>query len=237
VYRRIESAEIVKTASRLMQRVRARFPDAGLAGVAEELLGLAEESQARCESIARPNTPLRVGIISFVVLGLAGIFSVVLLKVRVTDSIWELASLSETAESILGTVVFMGAAIAFLLTLEQRHKRLRALAALTELRAIAHVIDMHQLTKDPEMIMVPHPKTDVSPARDMSPFELNRYLDYCSELLSVVSKIGALYVQSFPDAQAMGAVDDLEDLTTGLSRKIWQKIMILDRYVPRDREA
>jgi hypothetical protein len=48
-----------------------------------------------------------------------------------------------------------------------------------------------------------------------------------------VSKIGALYVQSFPDSQALTAVDEIDDLTSGLSQKIWQKIMILDRYLDR----
>ena len=62
----------------------------------------------------------------------------------------------------------------------------------------------------------------------MSPFELGRYFDYCSELLSLIAKIGAVYVQDFTDAVALGAVDEVENLTTGLSRKIWQKIMVLE---------
>ena len=103
-----------------------------------------------------------------------------------------------------------------------------------ELRALAHIIDMHQLTKDPEMVLGEHPPTESSPARNLTPFQLNRYLDYCSEMLSLVSKIGALYVQSFPDAQALAAVADIGNLTTELSQKIWQKIMILDRYVARE---
>jgi hypothetical protein len=47
-------------------------------------------------------------------------------------------------------------------------------------------------------------------------------------MLSLMGKVAALYVQDFPDAQAVAAVDDIENLTTGLSRKIWQKIMILE---------
>jgi hypothetical protein len=49
-------------------------------------------------------------------------------------------------------------------------------------------------------------------------------------MLALVSKIAALYVQSFPDSQALAAVDEIESLTTGLSQKIWQKMVILDRY-------
>jgi hypothetical protein len=62
----------------------------------------------------------------------------------------------------------------------------------------------------------------------MTPFELNRYFDYCNDSLALISKIAALYVQGFQDPVLLDAVDDVEDLTSGLSRKIWQKIIILD---------
>ena len=53
-------------------------------------------------------------------------------------------------------------------------------------------------------------------------------LDYCSELLSLISKIGAIYVQDFADTVALEAVDQLSTLTNGLSRSIWQKIIIIE---------
>jgi hypothetical protein len=62
----------------------------------------------------------------------------------------------------------------------------------------------------------------------MTPFQLNRYLDYCSDALALISKIAALYVQNFQDPVLLDAVDDVEDLTAGFSRKIWQKITILE---------
>lgn len=48
-----------------------------------------------------------------------------------------------------------------------------------------------------------------------------------SETLAVIGKIAAVYAQTSDDAAALAAVDEIEDLTTGLSRKIWQKLMIL----------
>ena len=36
-------------------------------------------------------------------------------------------------------------------------------------------------------------------------------------------------MQDFPDGTTLAAVDQLENLGTGLSQKIWQKIMILER--------
>ena len=46
-------------------------------------------------------------------------------------------------------------------------------------------------------------------------------------MLSLVGKVGFLYVQKFDDPVAVKSVNDLETLTTALSRKVWQKIMIL----------
>ncbi len=65
----------------------------------------------------------------------------------------------------------------------------------------------------------------------LSPFQVGRYLDYCSELLSLIGKIAVVYVQDFQDPVVLTAVDEIEHLTTALSRKIWQKIMILDQVV------
>ncbi len=61
----------------------------------------------------------------------------------------------------------------------------------------------------------------------MTEFELQRYLNYCSEMLAMISKIAALYVQHFPDTEIVDVVNDIESLTHGLSRNIWQKIMLL----------
>ena len=102
------------------------------------------------------------------------------------------------------------------------------LKAIHELRALAHIVDMHQLPKDPESYFAPAQHTTPSLRRAMTPFELNRYLDYCSESLALISKIAALYVQGFQDPVLLDAVDDVEDLTAGFSRKIWQKITILE---------
>ena len=84
------------------------------------------------------------------------------------------------------------------------------------------------LTKDPERLMSHPAPTMSSPARTMTRSELGRYLDYCSELLSLTSKIAALFVERFDDPVTLGAVNEIESLTAGLSRKIWQKISMLN---------
>jgi hypothetical protein len=87
---------------------------------------------------------------------------------------------------------------------------------------------MHQLTKDPSNVLAGGPSTPSSPKRGMDRFALTRYLDYCSEMLSLTNKLAALYAQHLPDAVVIDAVNDIEQLTTNLSGKIWQKITILD---------
>jgi hypothetical protein len=67
-----------------------------------------------------------------------------------------------------------------------------------------------------------------SPKRQLTLPELIRYLDYCSELLSLNSKIAALYVQHFSDEVVVNAVSDVEQLCAGLARKIWQKLGIAE---------
>ena len=46
-------------------------------------------------------------------------------------------------------------------------------------------------------------------------------------MLSLIGKVAALYSQSLPDDVIVGAVNEIESLSAGLSRKIWQKIIIL----------
>ena len=50
-------------------------------------------------------------------------------------------------------------------------------------------------------------------------------------MLSLTSKVAAIYVERFDDPVVLTTVNDLQALTTGLSQKIWQKIMILDTAV------
>ena len=45
----------------------------------------------------------------------------------------------------------------------------------------------------------------------------------------MIGKIAAVYSQHLTDSIALQASDQLEGLTTDLSRKIWQKVILLDR--------
>jgi hypothetical protein len=83
---------------------------------------------------------------------------------------------------------------------------------------------MHQLEKDRERLCTVGPSD-----RPMSRLELVRHLDYCSEMLAVISKIAAVYLQNFNESVTLSGVNEVENLTTALSQKIWQKIIGLDQ--------
>lgn len=228
MYRELNADRIVETAEALAVRIAERFPSSGLSRLASELTGVAQQASARCREIRRPH----VGYRCLAALGLGLILLAMGFLVRnlkATGEMWHVENLFAETNDFLGTMVFLGAAVLFMVSLESRSKRAKALEAIAELRALAHIVDMHQLTKDPEYVLGRGHPTARSPHRTMSPFELNRYFDYCSECLSLISKIGALYIQAFQDPVALDAADDLEALCTGLSRKIWQKILVLER--------
>ena len=239
-YRNLKLDHIAETASRLERRIVERFPDAGLARVAQELQTLVKEAASRALRFRRPHRGLRCIAILLVVGLVAAVVFAGLQIDQDQEHLRELFhpdSFIQTLESTLATVVFLGAAIVFLMSLEQRWKRRQALEAIRELRSIAHIIDMHQLTKDPESTLRQGPATPSSPKRTLTPFLLSRYLDYCSEMLSLVSKVAAIYVQDFPDHEALAAVDQLTSLTTNLSQNIWQKMNILDRAAEEERAS
>jgi hypothetical protein len=50
-------------------------------------------------------------------------------------------------------------------------------------------------------------------------------------MLALISKIGVLYVQDSTDGATIAVVDEIEDLTSALSRKCWQKIMVIQRSI------
>lgn len=225
-YRALDADRIVATIKRLSKRIEERFPESGLTQVAKELRTISLQSRERVLLAARPIPWVRVLVAVLIALIIGAVIGALVrfewsVEVGLLDALGAL-------EAAINDIVFVFAGIFFLWTVETRIKRGRSLKALHELRSIAHVIDMHQLTKDPERMLSSDAKdTESSPKRTMTPAELGRYLDYCSELLSLTGKLAALYVQDFDDSVVLTSVNEIESLTTGLSRKIWQKLMMV----------
>ena len=232
-YKSLDSDKIVATVEALQKRINERFPGFGISKVCAQLLDISRLAKDRSLWIGKPILSLRIGIGFFLLVIVAGAGSTVL-SLQMPVQRLDFPQFIQILEAGINDVVFIGVAIFFFVTLETRIKRRRALKAIHELRSLAHIIDMHQLTKDPDRVISQDGGTASSPQRKMSPFELGRYLDYCSEMLSLVGKIAALYVQHFDDSVVLSSVNEVEGLTTGLSRKIWQKIMILHSLTQRD---
>ena len=225
---RLDETQILVTLRRLRDRIDERFPGSGLGHVAADLLQIGDETAALVAYLGRPNWPIRIAVGAVIAI-IGAVLVAAALSVRMPAGIDGLGAFAQATESAINDLVFLGIAIFFLVSLEDRIKRRRALAALHRLRSVAHIVDMHQLTKDPERLLSPQADTASSPTRSLTGPELGRYLDYCSELLSLISKLAALHVQRFNDGVTLGAVNEIEGLCGGLSNKIWQKITLLDR--------
>jgi hypothetical protein len=227
----LDAIHVVSSAEKLRNRVAERFPKATLLRTAERLVLTAKSTIARAEELARPNVPLRVAILLLIAtLVLALGWGVYTLKPR-GPGVERLDDAVAFFQSTVESLFFVGVGVAFLVTLEGRWKRRRALAAIHDLRVLSHLVDMHTLDKDPIYVTQKGRTTASSPKRTLTAFELNRYLDYCSEMLSLTGKIAAIYGRDLQDPVALGAIDQVESVTTDLSRKIWQKLMLLDRDV------
>ena len=220
--------KIVSTLQKLANRVEKRFPGSGLARACCHLLEIARLSDDRSRWLGEPMYGLRIGlalliIVIVIVAGGATITSVVRLRADTLDVI----EFVQVLEAGINDLIMICAGLFFVWTLELWIKRKRIMSHIRQLPAIAHVIDMHQLTKDPEKLLSTSEAAHKADKNKMNAVELGRYLDYCSEMLSLTGKVAAVYVQQFPDHVALAFVNEIESLTTGLSRKIWQKIMIL----------
>ena len=227
--RSIRPELLSETAGRLVGRIGERFPDSNLLQVAREVQALCSEAPARLEYFSRPLWWWRV----LAVMLIASFLCLIALMCSRLGGIPSFQSLSDLVQAIeagINDLIFLCLGAYFLISAESRVRRKRVLSALQELRALAHIIDLHQLTKDPERVSNPEEDTQSSPKRMLNAFQLGRYLDYCSELLSLLSKLAALYVEKTSDGELVRAVDEIESLTNGLSRKIWQKIMVMGAH-------
>lgn len=231
-YRALDAGEILTTQARLCQRIDERFPGSGLGKVARDLLAVGRECAEASAHVARPNWIVRLAagtVAVLLVLAVAlGIWNAARL-IGIRESGIGLTDFIQGLESITNEVILLSLALFFLASVENRLKRRVALKYLHQLRSLAHVVDMHQLTKDPDQLISSTLGTASSPKRTFTRHELGRYLDYCSELLSVTGKLAALFMQGFSDSLVLQAVNEVESLTSGLSRKIWQKITLLER--------
>jgi len=236
-YAELELGQILRTLATLEHRISERFPGSGLSRVAVQLQRVGEGTGKVLARARRPNWLVRaaVAVAVALVIGLAVMLAIYLRSLSVEVN--GVGDFLQAVESAAQDVIFLAIAVYFLFTLEMRFKRRLALRELHRIRSIVHLVDMHQLTKDPEHLLVGGPRTPSSPERRLNRFELSRYLDYCTELLSLCSKLAALHVQHLNDPVVLEAVSDIEVLASNLSNKIWQKIVVVDNAARQQEPA
>ncbi|HRV57819.1 hypothetical protein [Phycicoccus sp.] len=226
---RLDAPTVIATIDQLEGRIRARFADRGLPKAAAELRSAATEVSELGVHLRGRLRVLRWTARAASVLVALGMALVLVVAARDADLSGSVRSVDWVAlvESTIQTLVFGGLTLLFLNALPDRLERRHLLRRLHRLRSLAHVIDMHQLTKDPERLRSDFEPTDATVAVDLTRAEMQHYLGYCSELLALVGKVAALCAEDSQDGLILETVSDIENLTNGMSRKIWQKISLL----------
>jgi hypothetical protein len=223
----LEAPAVKETVEELYGRIEARFPKRGLLGVCGDLITLVDEVQT---AAGVGHRQIRVArMLSRIAMGVVLAVTLAALVLAAHDAIWgkDVQNFIDglgVAETAISDLVYASIAIFFLWSFPERLQRSKLLNLLHQLRSTAHVIDMHQLTKDPEQLKPSFVPTAKSTKLGMTRDQVERYLDYCSELLSLVGKTAALCAEESRDSVILETVSTVETLTVGLSRKIWQKI-------------
>ena len=139
--------KLLETAERLQKRIAKLFPDSGLTQIAGEIVQITREAMARAEKIRRPDLLLRGGLALLALLAVAG---VVKHFYSYNDSQTALRDLMQFMDTTKGAAAYMAGAAIFLVTLEVRLKRRRALKAIHE-RRYGYIIDSTSLP-DPDRL-------------------------------------------------------------------------------------
>ena len=218
------------TVAQLERRILARFGERGLTKAARDLGQLVVLVQSEADAVARPTAPHdpdrpchRSVVIVVATVAALGIS----LRSVVTEGLPNTADWVPLVESVVNDLVFAAIAVVFLWAVPERLERRTLLRLLHRLRSLAHVIDMHQLSKDPEQVSPTYTPTAQSVAHGLDAEQLHHYLSYCSEMLSLTAKTAALCAEHTADGVVLETVSYIETLSTELSNKIWQKISLL----------
>jgi len=221
---------VEETVARLEARIRARFPDRRLGDAAHALRTAVPQIHDAFEASKVRRSRIRwVTRVTGVVIVLVAVIATALaLRDPVFDGTESTVDWLPIVESTINDLVFTSIAVFFLWALPERLERRALLDLLHRLRSLAHVVDMHQLDKDPEQTRSDYERTTHSPTRPILDSEqLHQYLDYCSELVSLIAKTAALCAERTSDPVVLGTVSEIETLTAQMSQKIWQKISLL----------
>jgi hypothetical protein len=218
-----------KTAERLVERIHSRFGDDDLTNIARQVLDVATMSERRIARALRVGFFIRLltwPVVIAVGIGIAAWIKSLHLAIQVNDA----GDLAQSLDSVLQLMLVVGAGGWFLLSIGTKVQRRSLFKALQELHALAQIIDLVQLDKDPDRLhFSSEQRTAKSPTlgKANTAFLLSRYLDYCSELLSVLGKISCLYRERVSDEAVLSRLGDFERLANQLRSSIGSKMVLI----------
>jgi hypothetical protein len=222
VKHRLDPERIIETAENLAKRIGQRMPGSGLSSLAMELAGIARATDQRALEARRPILAIRFASATAIGLSLLGLWYLV-------DDIharWEFGTITEVFEATdagFNLLVILAGALWFLITLESRLKRKRALGSIEELREFIHVIDLTQLYYTPELY-----KPDDTISQNAWGFDYT-YLLFCTQMIRVISNLAALYTRGAADDSVLRAASDVEMLTNAVTSKLLSKVETVRR--------
>lgn len=224
----LDIQKVLATITKLNARIEDRLPNSSLLYTCRDFHFTALKCHNVLTEILKPNYFLRFICGLVIVISLLGAFyGCTLIELEVQNTIFDIATF---AEASINNILLIGAAYYFIFNLEKRFERAKAIKYMNILSGYVHVVDMHQLTKDPHVYCSAYESsTEHSPERILTPFEFQRYLIYCTEFLSLISKVSAIFSHSIEDNLVAKNADEIENLSSLISSKIWQKLIILER--------
>ena len=229
MYRRLNPHKILSTIRLVRGRVQKLFPQSGLGEVSSEVLAAAEDVLEEGRKLRRPLWKLRCLIAASTLL-LIAIPILVGMSLKFDTAFDSLADFMQATDAGFNVLILLTGGIIFLISTENRVKRNRTLRSLNQLRSLAHVIDMHQLSKDPGMLRIAdlEPRGDrIRPPCIRSDEHLWYYLSFCCDLLAVLGKLAAWYAEFQTDRAVLQTVNGIENLCSDTARKVWQKMSFL----------
>lgn len=231
-YRELRPESLRKTLKLFSKHISEKFPGSGLSAVSAELEQTAEVCISAMQKLRRPSWGLRITVTVCVLLLISLPLDVLLLLQMPIkfDSLSDFTELMQATDAGFNLMVLLAGAALFLISMESRMKRKHALGVLDELRSLAHVVDMHQLNKDPAMhipLVAPEGGELQKGQTIRSAADLWYYLSFCTDLLSIVGKLAALFAQGQTDRVVLDTINEIETISTALSRKIWQKMTLV----------
>jgi hypothetical protein len=227
----LAAGHVGATVAHLERRIHARFGERGLTKAVRDLGQLVAlvQTEAGQSHVRLRRTTLAARATSITIIAATALVLVFSLRSAVIEGLERDADWIGLVESVINDLVFAAIAVLFLWAMPERLERRSLLRLLHRLRSLAHVIDMHQLSKDPEQVSPTYVATAESVRHGLDADQLYHYLDYCSEMLSLTAKTAALCGEHTSDGVVLETISTIETLTTQLSNKIWQKISQLPR--------